>query len=201
MECTSCEHGLRRHWLCVWLFEAEINLKSEMDLRLPNFREIFVFHSEHKTFPLWRWTTNDAAPWRSRTGTPLRAHHIRWMRCACAKKGNQFEKRGDSVRKQRADSETPHGNEFRFVWFWKCECARVMETNFEWLQAMRTEYGHSGTRNQSQINWFQKRRIIFTMQLIFFGRIWSLSLHAARCARSFVPISLRRSHPLHPVCN
>lgn len=41
-----------RHLYGCWLFEAEINLESEMDLRLPNFREILVFHSVHKTFPL-----------------------------------------------------------------------------------------------------------------------------------------------------
>lgn len=88
-----------RHLYGCWLFEAEINLESEMDLRLPNFREIFVFHSVHKTFPLWRCTTNDATPWRSRTGTPLQ--------------GTAF----DMWIKIRRDSERKriYGNKFRFV--------------------------------------------------------------------------------------
>lgn len=98
------------------LFEAEINLKSEMDLRLPNFREIFVFRGVHKTFPLWRWTTNDAKPWRSRTGTPLRGNGLdMWIKI-------QFEMRRDGVRK-RIFMEINFDLYFSSSFFWKYECA------------------------------------------------------------------------------
>lgn len=48
---------------------------------------------------------------------------------------------------------------------------RIMKTNFEWPQASWREHSAvTGTWNQSQINWFQNWNL-FTMQLIFFGRI------------------------------
>lgn len=98
-----------------------------MDLRLPNFREIFVFHGVHKTFPLWRWTTNDATPWRSRTGTPL------WGTASMCAGKIQFQMRRDIVRNRIMEMKFRFGFGFSKLWM------RITKTNFECPQALQTQ--------------------------------------------------------------
>lgn len=74
---------------------------------------------------------------------------------------------------KRHRSQSYYGNDMSiWIFFFLLRIwMRIMKTNFEWPQASWREHSAvTGTWNQSQINWFQNWNL-FTMQLIFFGRI------------------------------
>lgn len=128
----------------------------------------------------------------SRTGTPLRENERLRARVFVCRK-IQFEMRWDSERKRIMDMD-----KFRFVFLslfffeLKIWIERIMKTNFEWPQAHN---GHSGTWNQSQINWFQKLKMYLRCNWFSSGALyvwWCMHGVAGRdrasgaCTRTFV---------------